>query len=254
MKQVRQHIKARQSQFGEIKFFEALEAYQSKDGALAFIRGLSFFVMAFQDILRLNEEKVRDRELRMIARHHRLEDKGHDIWFLHDVEQVDGKLPDVGEIFSAAHTVTRDTAYHLIGEVFKATDDRTSIALLLVLESTGHVFFNKVVSFLERVGDDHNLYYFARAHLDVELGHELFEKRMDAIIDEIELNDADRAMVLASVNSSFDAMTRMLENLTEQVRFRSTMPPPSMESVPPASMVIPKFPGMPRTKRQSMAG
>lgn len=256
MKQVRQYIKERQSRFGEIKFFEELERYESTstDGALAFIRGLTFFVMAFQDILRLNEERVKDRELRIIARHHRLEDKGHDIWFLHDLAEVDGNLPDVGEIFSAAHTVTRDTAYALIGEVFKSTDDRANIALLLVLESTGHVFFNRVVETLERIGDKHNLYYFARGHLDIELGHALFEERMDAIIDAIELNDEDRAMITKAVDNSFDAMTTMLENLTEQVKYRSTLPPPSMESVPPVSVTIPKFPAMPRSKRKLATG
>jgi hypothetical protein len=256
MKQVRQHIKDRQSRFGEIKFFDALEQYEATStvGALSFIRGLTFFVMAFQDILRLNEEQVKDRELHIIARHHRLEDKGHDVWFLHDLQEVDGNLPDVGEIFSSAHTVTRDTAYRLIGEVFKATDDRTNIALLLVLESTGHVFFNRVVEFLERIEDTRNLYYFARGHLDIELGHELFEKRMDAVIDAIDLTDAERATVLKAVDNSFDAMTGMLENLTEQVKFRSTMPPVSFESVPPVSAVIPKFPAMPRSKRKLMTG
>jgi hypothetical protein len=253
MKLVRQYIKDRQSRFGDITFFEELSKYESADGALAFIRGLTFFVMAFQDILRLNEEKVQDRELRIIARHHRLEDKGHDIWFLHDLMEVDSSLPDVGEIFSAAHTVTRDTAYRLVGEVFKATDDRANIALLLVLESTGHVFFTRVVEFLERMGDKHDLYYFARGHLDIELGHELFEKRMDAIIDSIELNDAERAAVVQAIDNSFDAMTAMLENLTVQVKLRTSMPP-APESSPPVSVVIPKFPALPKSKRKLMAG
>jgi len=253
MKQVRAHIRDRQSRFGEIKFFEELERYESADGALAFVRGLTFFVMAFQDILRLNEERVRDRELQMIARHHRLEDKGHYIWFLHDLCEVDGGLPDVGEIFSSTHTVTRDTAYRLVGEVFRATDDRANIALLLVLESTGHVFFNRVVEFLERMGDTHKLYYFARAHLEVEMGHELFEQRMNTVIDAIVLNDAQRAAVLEAVDNSFDAMSRMLENLTEQVRFRSTMPPPLVESIPaPMSGVRPHGVG-PQHKQRKFA-
>jgi hypothetical protein len=250
MKQVREHIGSRQARFGDIKFFEELERYESTDGALAFVRGLTFFVMAFQDILRLNESRVRDHELQMIARHHRLEDKGHDLWFLHDLKQVEGQLPDVGEIFSSAHAVTRDTAYALVGEVFRATDDRANIALLLVLESTGHVFFNRVVEFMERLGYPRKMYYFARGHLDIELGHQLFEERMDAIIDAIELNDAERAAVIEAVDNSFDAMTRMFESLTEQVRFRSTMPPPSM-SAPPVSTTLVRTPAAMRTRKQA---
>jgi len=239
MKQVREYIRGRQSRFGEISFFEELRQYESTDtdGALSFVRGLSFFVMAFQDILRLNEQRVQDRQLRIIARHHRKEDKGHDLWFLDDLLKIDGSLPDVGEIFSSSHTITRDTAYTLIGEVFRASDDRTNIALLLVLESTGHVFFTRVVDFLERIGYEKQLTYFARAHLEVELGHALFEDRMDALIDAIEMSDEDRAAILRAVDTSFDAMTRMLEALTDQVRARSTMPPPSV-SAPPVSTTL----------------
>jgi len=255
MKHIRAHIQARQARFGEIKFFEELERYESTDGALAFVRGLTFFVMAFQDILRLNEEQVRDRELQLIARHHRLEDKGHDILFLHDLIEIDGSLPDVGEIFSSAHTVTRDTAYKLVGEVFKATDDRANIALLLVLESTGHVFFNRVVHFLERMNDTRKLYYFSRGHLDIELGHELFEARMDSIIDAIELNDEDRVTVTQAVDNAFDAMASMLENLTEQVRYRSTLPPPSREA-PPVSTTLPspRLTALPRIRAKQARG
>jgi hypothetical protein len=252
MRQVREYIKERQSRFGEIKFFEELERYEATDGvdgALAFVRGLSFFIMAFQDILRLNETRVQDRELRIIARHHRMEDKGHDLWFLDDMLKIDGSLPDVGEIFSSAHTVTRDTAYTLVGEVFRATDDRTNIALLLVLESTGHVFFTRVVDFLERIGYDKQLTYFARAHLEVELGHALFEERMDAVIDSIEMNAEERAMIVRAVDNSFDAMTRMLEELTGQVRSRSTMPPPSF-GAPPVSTTLLRIPAAGRARRR----
>jgi hypothetical protein len=252
MRQVREYIKERQSRFGEIKFFEELERYEATDGvdgALAFVRGLSFFIMAFQDILRLNETRVQDRELRIIARHHLMEDKGHDLWFLDDMLKIDGSLPDVGEIFSSAHTVTRDTAYTLVGEVFRATDDRTNIALLLVLESTGHVFFTRVVDFLERIGYDKQLTYFARAHLEVELGHALFEERMDAVIDSIEMNAEERAMIVRAVDNSFDAMTRMLEELTGQVRSRSTMPPPSF-GAPPVSTTLLRIPAAGRARRR----
>jgi hypothetical protein len=256
MRQVRAYIQERQSRFGEIKFFEELERYEATDGvegALAFVRGLSFFIMAFQDILRLNETRVQDRELKIIARHHRMEDKGHDLWFLDDMLKIDGNLPDVGEIFSSAHTVTRDTAYTLVGEVFRATDDRTNIALLLVLESTGHVFFTRVVDFLERIGYDKQLTYFARAHLEVELGHALFEERMDAVIDSIEMNAEDRAMILRAVDNSFDAMSRMLEELTGQVRSRSTMPPPSF-GAPPVSTTLLRVPAATGRARRRMTG
>ena len=149
---MRRYIQERQAAFAECAFFEELSVEEASPEALSFMSGLTFFVMAFQDILRLNEAKVRDPALRAIARMHREEDRGHDAWFLRDILQVEGRVPDVREVFGAGHAVTRDAAYALVVEALQATDDCVSIALLLVLESTGNVFFGRVVEWLERAG------------------------------------------------------------------------------------------------------
>lgn len=249
MKLIRRHIEERQSRFADIKFFGELSQHESPEDSVWFMRGLTFFVMAFQDVLRLNEERVVDPMMRIIARHHRLEDKGHDLWFLQDVACVDSSIPDSAELFSAMHASTRDVAYEIMSEVFRASDDYTRVALLLVLESTGHVFFTRVVEHLERVGCDLKLKYFARKHLEIELGHALFEQEMDAAIDAIVLDDETRERVLAAVNRSFDAMARMLNTMAERAAnsvppSRRTMPP---QSQPPISVVIP------RDRRASLA-
>jgi hypothetical protein len=236
MKYVRDHIKARQAQFAQNRFFAQIEIDEASPEALSFISGLTFFVMVFQDILRLNEAKVTDPALRQIARHHRAEDRGHDEWFLHDLAMVEGRLPDVREVFAPGSTATRDAAYALVAEALHASDDRVSIALLLVLESTGHVFFNRVVEFLERIGCDEGLRYFARSHLEVELGHELFEARLNAVIDSIELDCADRRRVIAAVDRCFDPITDMIEALRECSR---SAPPSRSEA--PVSAVIPRL-------------
>ncbi len=231
MKHVRNYIAARQSIFANGKFFQRLDAGSSPRDALSVVSGLTFFVLVFQDVLRLNEARVTDPVLKMIARHHRAEDSRHDDWFLHDLELVEGRLPDVREAFSEGHQATRDTAYTIISEALGATDDRVSIAILLVLESTGHVFFDRVVSHLERTGSTLDLWYFGRGHLDVELSHELFENKMNATLDAIELTEAERALVIESVDRCFDAIGKMLDVLAEGAR---TMPPKTMTAPPPS--------------------
>jgi len=233
MKFVRNYIEERQARFRDIAFFDQLRSHESADDALWFVRGLTFFVMAFQDVLRLNEERVEAPAMRVIARHHRIEDKGHDLWFLHDVQTLEGSIPDTGELFSVAHAATRDVAYEIMSEVFRAKDDPTRIALLLVLESTGHVFFTSVVEQLERVGCMHKLRYFARQHLDIELGHSLFEAELDATIDAIDLTEEQEKIILACVDRSFDAMSRMLDRVAE--RAANSIPPSRRSVLPPQS-------------------
>ncbi len=197
--------------------------------------GLTFFVMAFQDILRLNEARVKDPVLHDIARQHLLEDRGHDDWFLHDLVEIEGHLPDVRDLFSPTFATTRDAAYALLSEVIRTEDDRARVALLLVLESTGHVFFERVVAWLDRIGVARDLRYFARGHLDVDLGHELFEQRMNATLDAIELTDEERRTVIAAVDRCFDPITAMLDALRDCARSA-----PPVASIPPVSATIPR--------------
>lgn len=215
MKHVRTHIDKRQAEFAATKFFEELEEDRWSTSSLTFVRKLAFFVMAFQDILRINEANVQTPKLRTIARHHRIEDRGHDIWFLKDLYKIDGTIPDTAELFSPLHLATRNAVYQLMTEVFRATDDRVRIVLLLVLEATGHIFFKRVVKYLESINDDRDLRYFGRAHLNVELNHALFEEQMDSWLDEIEMSEADCAEAIATADRCFAAMTSMLDALLD---------------------------------------
>lgn len=241
MQQIRQYIRERQARFAELDFFLQLEKNDSPNEALSFVRRLAFFVMVFQDILRLNESLVQSPELRRVARHHRAEDRGHDLWYLEDLMVLDGSIPDTRELFSG-NGVTRDTAYQLMSEVFGAKDDCARIALLYVLESTGHIFFTRVVTNAERVGVPQRLLYFARRHLDIELGHELFEEEMNATVERIELSPEQRQNIMALVDRSFDAMTSMLSALSKPEETRVSLPPPS---APPQSTRL----NVPRVKR-----
>jgi hypothetical protein len=215
MELVRAYIQNKQRQFMQIPFFRWMRHGESADIALRLFHKLSFFVMSFQDMLRLNEARFQNPELQAIARHHREEDTNHEQWFLSDLLAIHGELPDVRALFAKESIATREAAYTLVSEIYRAEDDYARLAILFVLESTGHVFFRNVVDYLERYGCRLKLRYFAREHLGVELDHELFEDDVHTALDRIRLLPEQEKAILKLVDRGFEAIATMLDALVE---------------------------------------
>ena len=138
MKTIQAYIDSKQSEFMNHPFFKVLEALNSLEEISYFVPELTFWAMTFQDILRINEERVKDPYLKKIARHHRLEDAGHEKWFLHDKKYIgsltneDACLKDnVAWLYSKESQLTRDAAYAIMSEIYKADNELLNVALLL---------------------------------------------------------------------------------------------------------------------------
>jgi hypothetical protein len=215
MKLIQLHIARKQAEFAGHPFFSQLETSLAFPEALSFAPGLTFWVMAFQDVLRLNERFTRDPELRKIARHHRAEDSGHHHWFLDDLENIGANDNDIRWLFGKQHAETRDAAYALMAEVYRASDDRLRLVLLMTLESAGHIFFERSAKVVERVGKSDALKYFSFSHLEVEKNHEVFEKEMARKIDAIYLAPELREQAEAMVDRCYAAFDSMFEALSE---------------------------------------
>src|SRR3954469_18103724 len=140
MKLVEAHVAKKQAEFANHAFFSEQRAGSGLWGALSFAPDLTFWVMAFQDVLRLNAALTRDPQMRKIVRHHRAEDAGHERWFLDDLAAMQMSAPDVRWLFGDRHSPTRDAAYALVSEVYRTTDDRLRLVLVKTLESPWHVF------------------------------------------------------------------------------------------------------------------
>jgi hypothetical protein len=162
-----------------------------------FAPALHFWVMAFQDLLRINEAQVSDPTLRVIASRHRGDDAGHERWYLSDLEVLRGPR-DLDD------RATRDASYALVAEVYRATTDAERIVLLLALEAAGHVFFQAIV---DRCSIP-NLRYFARSHFAVEQAHDLFNGKTRETLACLELGDAAPAarQLVDRVFATFEAM------------------------------------------------
>jgi hypothetical protein len=217
MKAIQDYIDRKQQEFTNHPFFPLLEKMKTLDEIGYFVPDLTFWVMAFQDILRLNEERVVDPYLKKIAHHHKFEDAGHEQWFLYDKNHICGKhsstSEDVNWLFGRETHLTRDPTYALVSEVYRSENDWLRIALLVTIESSGHVFFDKIVNKMQELGENDNLKYFARSHLDVELAHDLFEEEMERQLYAEPLPPDIRAGALKLVDRCYDAFGRMFDGL-----------------------------------------
>ncbi|HBP6868889.1 TPA: hypothetical protein ACT9MK_000946 [Legionella pneumophila] len=220
MKTVQAYIDSKQHEFMNHPFFNILEELNSIEEISYFVPELTFWAMTFQDILRINEERVTDPYLKKVARHHRLEDAGHEKWFLSDKKYMgeicDNKAcdrDDVAWLYSKDSQLVRDAAYSIMSEIYKIEDENLNIVLLLTLESSGHVFFEKVVKQVKKTGEDKNLKYFSSSHLEVELAHALFEEEMERKVYSRRLPISTRREALRMVDRCYDAFSKMFDGL-----------------------------------------
>jgi hypothetical protein len=215
MKQLEVYVAKRQAEFRNHAFFGEDRIGLGLREGISFAPDLTFWVMAFQDILRLNASLTRDPKIRRIVRHHRAEDAGHDRWFLDDLASMQVPAPDVRWLFGERHAPTRDAAYALMAEVHRATDDRLRLVLVKTLESAGHVFFGRVAAAVERAGMSKALKYFSFSHLEVEKNHQVFEEEIARTVLAIRLEPRARAEAKRLVDRCYAAFDSMFDAICE---------------------------------------
>lgn len=224
MNNILKDIEARQAEFSTLPFFKFLEQGSRIEDANTFVSGLAFFILAFQDMLRINEAQITDPVLLPIAQHHRQEDLGHDIWFLHDIQKLDA---DCGAalLFGEKSVQTRDTSYEIASEIYRASDDRIRLVIPLVLEAAGHVFFSRAYHFFDRAGYTEHLKYFSREHFQAELDHEMFDQEINQRLQAVHLTDAlkqEASDVVDRIFTALIAMVSTLHNQIEQIQLERT--------------------------------
>ncbi len=211
MKIVQPHIEDKQATYARHPFFDRLRRDAPLHEILPCTEQVAFWTLSFQDALRLNEARVEDPTLRDIVRRHRLEEGGHDHWFLTDMTKIFGSPPDLARLFGDEHQAAREAGYALLTEVMRANSDHERLLMLFVFESTGHVFFEEIAAYFSRAGIRRSLKYFAQHHIDAEQDHEVFEKDVADFIAGIELAPDQRDLARAMVDRAYVAFHRMLD-------------------------------------------
>ncbi|WP_241758981.1 hypothetical protein [Pyxidicoccus parkwayensis] len=213
MKAVLQHIAVCEARFASHPFFSDLRMDRPIEQVMAFAPRLTFWVMTFQDVLRLNAHFVQDAHFKALATRHHAEESGHDQWFEDDIAALTGGSLSIGTMYGKAHAKTRDAAYAIISEVYRPVDDRLRIVLLWALESTSHVFFGRTATISAAQGADDRLKYFSDHHMKAEAQHAVFEQELAAELESMELSPEVRADALAMVDRIYAAFDLMFDGL-----------------------------------------
>ena len=212
MLKIQTYLTEKQQIFKQHPFFQKLEKQNSFHDGASFTPRLTFWVMAFQDVLRLIPPRVQSKELRRIATHHKIEDSGHDKWFLQDMSFLfKDKKYDIAWLFNKENEHVRDFVYKVISEVLTLSKDHLRIILILVLESTGHIFFEKISNFAKLKGYDEHLKYFSSYHLEVELNHAVFEDELEKKLFSVELSLPDRSEAIELIARVYDGFNAIFD-------------------------------------------
>lgn len=221
MKPVLDSIEAMTREFAKLAYFQILEGPAQRSDVEVMARGLAFFVLSFQDMLRINAEKVEDPNLRRFVSAQRAEDAGHDNWFLNDLGLL-GVEPSVRWLFGRSHERTRDTAYEIISELHSATDDGSRVVVGLVLEATSSEYFRRVHHFFAGLGLVDGYRFFGREHWQAEQAHDPLAGAARQQLEALTLSEASRQRALGTAARVFRSISRMCDDLaTRMLRARS---------------------------------
>ncbi|GGA16054.1 hypothetical protein [Okeania sp. KiyG1] len=195
-------IEERQKKLENQPLFKALDNSSQIDDLQAIAPHFYFFILIFQDMLRLTHNLISDSVLKKVAASLMAEDAGHEQWYLFDIEQLNCKR-DISWVFGATHQPVRDFAYGLIGDLLYISDDRIRIIFPLVLEATAKVFFKYLVDLVQRCGYNQSLQYFGTYHQEIEMNHNIHQDGNEELHN-IEFDENTYREAVAFIHRCFD--------------------------------------------------
>lgn len=213
-------IEARRNELSAHPFLQHLRsAYGSLEEVQRISSRVAFFVMCFQDVLRLVYQLTSDPFLKRLAHTHALEDKGHDRWYLNDLQRL-GATVELRDVFSPEGEAIRDVAYTQISDVMRSADDHARLAVVLALEAAGGEFFQSMIQFVERQKRSAGLMYFARKHQQVEQSHDVLAEEAQNELASLSLRPEAVPEVLAVVDRTFESMVSLADRLLAELPAR----------------------------------
>lgn len=232
MQTIQSYLAYRQQQFTQHQFFQHLTDETTLEQFASVASRLSFWVMSFQDLLRLNEERITNDDIRKIVHKHRLEKIGHEQWFVSDVKDMECKILTLQSIYSRNYTTTRDATYALMSEVFQARNDYERIVLLLTLESTGNIFLRFTVDFVDTVSYSHSLRYFSDYNLEFEKNYTFLAEKLTDYFAQVQLNQDEEEHILKMIDRVYHAFNLMFDGLISALEVK-----PKTEKLPILALI-----------------
>ncbi|HUX80485.1 MAG TPA: hypothetical protein VMW10_12195 [Alphaproteobacteria bacterium] len=220
MKTIQEYINTKQIEFAQHPLFNHIRKRLPLQQTMGFAPYIAFWVMTFQDILRLNETLTKNPKLREFAHHHRQEDSGHERWFLQDLEVMfDTEKLTIDWLYGPDCSVMRDASYMIMAELVKAESDQQRTVLVLALESTSQIFSKEITSYIYDMGYGEKLNYFSKTHFDAENEHAMYEEEGEQQLHAIKFTPQEREKAVALVdyiyaifNTIADELLKLVEN------------------------------------------
>ncbi|AVH67123.1 MULTISPECIES: hypothetical protein [unclassified Nostoc] len=215
MNTIQEYLYRKQERLIQSDLFQNLKTceYDLEDFA-RLAHNISFWVMSFQDLLRINLLQISDKKYYTLIQQHLLEDMGHEKWFLDDLQEMNVEQPNLQVLYSKPYTAVRDATFFLMSEVFRTTSDYERIILILTLESAGHIFFECIADFLEKNNWKPNLKYFSKYHLSAEKNHDIFENEIQLYLNTIQLNYQQEIHLFKMIDRIYEAFSLMFNGLS----------------------------------------
>lgn len=236
MKTIQEDIKTKQAEFVLCPLINHIRKRLPLQQTMGFAPYLAFWVMTFQDILRLNEVLTKDPQLREFAHHHRQEDAGHERWFLQDLEfMFDTEKLTIEWLYGPSCSAIRDGSYAVMAELLKAESDQQRTVLLLALESTSQIFSKEITSYVYDMGYGEKLTYFSKTHCDAENEHAMYEDDGEKQLHAIQLTPQEREKAIALVDHiyalSYTIADAALQQMGKEDLLKYTEPKNTTEKV-----------------------
>ncbi|TFI51804.1 hypothetical protein BLD44_024035 [Mastigocladus laminosus UU774] len=214
MKKIYDYLEQKQSEFKKHSFYNQLFEHKYSNGIACFAPKMTFWVMAFQDMLQLNLKQITHPLFFQIARFHQVEDAGHEKWFLNDLSKLGKQEPSLRNLYSQAHAPVRYASYTLVSEVFRSNNDFERIALLFSVESAAQVFFEQIARYSSiPINGFSTLEYFSGNHLEAEESHESFNQEVKAQLDNIQLTSKQEKEIVELIDRVYVSFTIILDEL-----------------------------------------
>ena len=218
MKIIQEYIKTKQAEFAHCPLFNHIRKRLPLQQTMGFAPYGAFWVMTFQDILRLNEVLTKDPMLREFARQHKQEDSGHEQWFLQDLEVMfDTKKLTIDWLYGTSCAPIRDASYTIMTELIKAESDQLRTVLVLALESTSQIFSQEITSYICDMGYGEKLKYFSKTHFDAENEHAMYEEEGKEQLQAIKFTPQEREKAVALVDHIYAIFYTIADTMLKQV-------------------------------------
>ena len=179
----------------------------------------AYWIFTFQDILRLNLEKIHDADLKEVFTQHQLEDSGHDLWYIHDLSLLGIDL-DISTLYNVKNYKIRRAVNEIISLTLQDIEDIERVILVEALEESSHTLFEHTSKYISGFEQADKLKFFSKHHLAAEENHEFRNAKIMDKIFNLELTNTKRA----SLQNIIDKVYIIFETIFAEALLQSRSP------------------------------